>query len=154
MTLEHATSSAANPLLYIRNLCLHKPMGPSSWTHNDRDVLRYTWEPAGRLTHCRVYCGFQRHNLSLPTAKGPNRANNLQKDSCMPAIKMLGNIIVLDNPRQSIDQSRCNLDCYVDGNVQEECLDLFNCLLEDTDERNVGRTQFFGTANKKTWKPT
>jgi len=41
------------------------------------------------------------------------------------------------------------LDCYVDGNVQEECLDLFNCLLEDTGERNVGRTQFFGTANKK-----
>ena len=45
MTLEHATAESCCPL-YIRNLCLHKPMGPSSWTHNDRDVLRWS-----RLAH-------------------------------------------------------------------------------------------------------
>ena len=88
---------------------------------------------AGWLTDCRVlFFLFQLHHLSLPRAKGPNQ---FAMNSCMlHASKMSGNQVVLDNPRQSIDQSRCNLDCYVDGNVQEECLDLFNGLPEDTDE--------------------
>ena len=34
------------------------------------------------------------------------------------------NAHVLDNACKGINQSGCNLDCNVNGNVQEECLDI------------------------------